>query len=40
MVDPEAMQRLLLPWVAKNEKFWTVRLDRLKALAEAREQER
>lgn len=39
-ISAEAMQRLLQPWVAKYEKFWTVRLDRLKALAEARERQK
>jgi DNA-binding transcriptional ArsR family regulator len=38
-INAEAMQRLLQPWVAKYERFWTVRLDRLKALAEARERQ-
>lgn len=38
-IDAEAMQRLLQPWVAKYEQFWTVRLDRLKTLAEARERQ-
>lgn len=36
-VNPEAMQELLRPWVAKYEKYWAPRLDRLKALAEAKE---
>lgn len=36
-VNPEAMRRLLRPWVEKYEKYWDERLYRLREVAESRE---
>lgn len=36
-VNPEAMRRLLHPWVEKYEKYWDERLDSLRQVAESRE---
>lgn len=38
-VNPKAMEELLRPWIARYEKYWAPRFDRLKALAEAKERE-
>lgn len=39
-VNAAAVQELLRPWVARYEKYWAPRFDRLKELAEAKERER
>jgi len=36
-VNPEAMRKVLRPWVEKYEKYWDERLDRLREVAESRE---
>lgn len=36
-INAETMRELLQPWVSKYEKYWDVRLERLRAAAEALE---
>lgn len=36
-LDPQAVSEALRPWVAKYERFWDERLERLRAVAEARQ---
>lgn len=36
-LDPQAVSEALRPWVSKYERFWDERLERLRAVAEARQ---
>lgn len=36
-LDPQAVGEALRPWVSKYERFWDERLERLRAVAEARQ---